>query len=205
MESSRMETSRMETSRMAKRGRPTANERAERRERILDAAAAAFGARGFGGASLDEVAAAAGVTKRTLYVDVGDKAALFAAAVEREHDRIRSVAERPGVHALHAVASEIVFVLHSDQAIALHRAMIADAPGFPELAERFYETGPEHSIAVLGRALGEVSPPDRAVALYALLLGERHRRRLLGLDPAPTRETAQDHAAACLALLALAP
>ena len=40
-----------------------------------------FSARGFDATSLDEVAAHAEVTKRTLYVDVGDKAALFTAAI----------------------------------------------------------------------------------------------------------------------------
>lgn len=188
---------------MPKRGRPTAAERAVRRERILDAAVAAFAARGFGGTSLDDVAAASGVTKRTLYVDVGDKAALFSAAVEREHDRIRVVA-RQSPHDLPSTATEIVHVLHSDRAVALHRAVIADAPGFPELAERFYEAGPGHSIAVLEGALPqEPSTRLRATALYSLLLGEQHRRRLLGLDPAPTRAQAAAHATACLEVLGL--
>jgi AcrR family transcriptional regulator len=191
----------MSDEQMPKRGRPTGAERAARRERILDAAVSAFAARGFGGTSLDDVAATAGVTKRTLYVDVGDKAALFTAAVEREHDRIRAVTLQ-SPHALLSASTEIVHVLHSDRAVALHRAVIADAPGFPELAERFYETGPGHSIAVLERALPDQPlAHDRATALYSLLLGERHRRRLLGLDPAPTRAQAAHHAAACLGLL----
>jgi hypothetical protein len=37
-----------------------------------------------------------------------------------------------------------------------------------------------------------------------LLLGERHRRRLLGLDPAPTAGQAAAHASSALALLNLA-
>jgi AcrR family transcriptional regulator len=195
----------MSGDRMPKRGRPTAAERTLRRERILDAAVSAFAARGFGGTSLDDVAAVAGVTKRTLYVDVGDKAALFTAAVEREHDHIRAVALRHP-HDLLSAATEIVHVLHSDRAVALHRAVIADAPDFPGLAERFYATGPAHSIAVLERGLphGPLAR-HRATALYSLLLGERHRRRLLGLDPAPTREDAADHAASSLALLGLTP
>ncbi|MBG6240291.1 AcrR family transcriptional regulator [Mycetocola sp. CAN_C7] len=82
-----------------------------RRDRILDAAVQMFAARGFEAASLDIIAATAEVTKRTLYIDVGDKAALFAAAVEREHDRIRAVANATG--SLIDVATETVFVLHS--------------------------------------------------------------------------------------------
>jgi AcrR family transcriptional regulator len=182
---------------MAKRGRPTADERVLRRERILDAAVAQFSARGFGATSLDEVASTAGVTKRTLYVDFGDKSALFAAAVEREHDRIRAVAADAG--SLADVATEIVFVLLSDSAVALHRSVIAEAPRFSELAQAFYETGPQHSIDLLARYLptGATTAP----ALYSLLLGEPHRRRLLGLDPAPTRPAAAAHAATVLELL----
>ncbi|MCS5716869.1 TetR/AcrR family transcriptional regulator [Herbiconiux sp. CPCC 205763] len=186
---------------MAKRGRPTAYERAVRRERILDAAVATFAGRGFGAASLDEIAAAAGVTKRTLYTDVGDKAALFAAAVEREHDHIRAVATDAG--SLIDVATEMVMVLHSDSAVALHRSVIAEARRFPDLAQTFYASGPLHSIDLLASYLppgGDT--PTRAAALYSVLLGEPHRRRLLDLTPAPTRSEAAAHASASLALLA---
>ncbi|SDZ50515.1 TetR/AcrR family transcriptional regulator [Herbiconiux ginsengi] len=193
---------------MAKRGRPTATERAERRERILDAAVAQFSARGFGATTLDEVAAASGVTKRTLYVDVGDKAALFAAAVEREHDRIQMAATDAGT--LIDVATEMVLVLHSDSAVALHRSIIAEAPRFPEVAREFYSAGPQHSIDLLARHLpGRRDAPGRAAslpsaaALYSLLLGEPHRRRLLALDPAPSRSQARAHALAATTLLAL--
>jgi len=183
---------------MAKLGRPTAAERALRRDRVLDAAVALFAARGFAATSLDEVAALAEVTKRTLYVDVGDKAALFAAAVEREQDRVRAAAtdSRP----VDEVAAEMVFVLLSDSAVALHRAVIAEAPRFADLAARFYVSGPQRSIDLLARSLGQ--DEARAAALYSLLLGEPHRRRLLALDPAPSRKAAAAHAASALALLA---
>jgi len=181
---------------MAKLGRPTAAERALRRDRVLDAAVALFGARGFAATSLDEVAALAEVTKRTLYVDVGDKAALFAAAVEREQDRIRAVKDSRPVD---EVAAEMVFVLLSDSAVALHRAVIAEAPRFADLAARFYASGPQRSIDLLARSLGQ--DEVRAAALYSLLLGEPHRRRLLALDPAPNRKAAAAHAASALALL----
>ena len=187
---------------MAKRGRPTTIERGQRMDRILDAAVTLFAAGGFEATSLDEVAARAEVTKRTLYVDVGDKAALFTAAVDREQNRIRTRATEAS--SLQEVAAELVFVLHSDSAVALHRSVIAQAPRFTELAAGFYETGPQHSIGLLARALPRADPSlSRATALYSLLLGEPHRRRLLALDPAPTREAAAIHAAQALALLGL--
>ncbi|HEY0634292.1 MAG TPA: TetR/AcrR family transcriptional regulator [Gammaproteobacteria bacterium] len=44
---------------------------------ILRAAAEQFAAKGFDGARVDEIAAAAGVNKATLYYQIGDKAALY--------------------------------------------------------------------------------------------------------------------------------
>lgn len=185
---------------MSKRGRPTNGERAERRDRILDAAVSAFAARGFESTSLDVIAATAEVTKRTLYIDVGDKDALFAASVEREHDRIRGVV----AGSLLDVAAEVVYVLHSDSAVALHRSVIGAATRFPGLAADFYARGPAHSIGLLARSLPAAEETvTLATALYALLLGETHRRRLLGLDPAPTRPEATTHARRALALLGL--
>ncbi|MGA1835844.1 TetR/AcrR family transcriptional regulator [Herbiconiux sp. 11R-BC] len=182
----------------AKRGRPTAVERERRHTRILDAAVAAFGRAGFERTSLDDIADAAAVTKRTLYVDVGDKAALFAAAVEREHQRIRDAASV--TDSALDVAAELVHVLHSDAAIGLHRAVIAEAVRQPLLAEAFYTAGPRHSIGLLAERFG--IDAERASALYTLLLGEPHRRRLLGLDPAPSRAQSATQARAAWALLA---
>jgi AcrR family transcriptional regulator len=50
---------------------------------ILAAAAQVFAAKGFDGARVDEIAAAAGVNKAMLYYRVGDKAALYGAVLEQ--------------------------------------------------------------------------------------------------------------------------
>lgn len=51
--------------------------------RILEAAARTFAEKGFEGARVDEIAAAAGVNKATLYYRIGDKAALYEAVLEQ--------------------------------------------------------------------------------------------------------------------------
>ncbi len=51
----------------------------ERRERLLDAALEAFGAKGFDGASVEDVARAAGVAKGTVYLYFKSKEAIFSA------------------------------------------------------------------------------------------------------------------------------
>ncbi|MFG1815421.1 TetR/AcrR family transcriptional regulator [Kribbella sp. NPDC049174] len=179
-----------------KRGRPTRSEREQRREQILDAAVRLFLEHGYGGVSLDRLAADAKVTKRTIYVYVGDKTAVFTAVVSRLN---RDVLPEGEVADLEAMAVRLVMTLHSDVAIGLHRMVIAEVKQFPELAKSFYAAGPQRYIDALGELL-ETSGTE-AEQLFALLLGERHRRRLLGLDPAPSRAEAAEHAQAALQAL----
>lgn len=78
---------------------PPPRERADaarNRRRVLDAAAALFAARGVTGVSMDEVAAAAGVGKGTLFRRFGDKSGLAAALLdERERELQQAVLEGP--------------------------------------------------------------------------------------------------------------
>src|SRR5580704_18926333 len=63
--------------RVRKRGAPRAQEPAERRAAILDAALDEFAARGFADTRLDDVARRAGVAKGTIYLYFRDKENLF--------------------------------------------------------------------------------------------------------------------------------
>ena len=57
--------------------------RQQTRERLLDAAAEVFAARGFEAATIDQVAAAAGYTKGAVYSNFASKTDLFIALIER--------------------------------------------------------------------------------------------------------------------------
>src|SRR3954470_6292147 len=70
--------------------------RAEREEKMLDAALGVFTARGFDAASMDEIAAASGITKPMLYSYFGSKEGLYLACIDR--------AARPLIEALRAAA-----------------------------------------------------------------------------------------------------
>jgi TetR/AcrR family transcriptional regulator, mexJK operon transcriptional repressor len=195
-----------------KRGRPTGEERRQRLEEILDAAVRLFLEQGFGRTTLDQIATAAQVTKRTIYAYLGDKTEVFNAVVRRLNEQVVTVPDPvPGDASaeLAAVCRRLVSVLHSDQAVGLHRLVVAEARQFPELAEGFYANGPRRytgDLARLLRASGAVSASRAGTAaeqLFALLLGEPHRRRLLGLQPAPTARQSAAHAASALAALGL--
>lgn len=63
-----------------------------RRRQVLDAAVAVFSEQGFHGASMDDVATRAGVSKPMVYAHGGSKDELFAACLHREAERLlRSV------------------------------------------------------------------------------------------------------------------
>jgi AcrR family transcriptional regulator len=71
--------------------------RQQTREELLDAATRLFATRGFGGASVDEIAAAAGYTSGAIYANFAGKEDLFLSAFEAQIARhIREVTEVVG-------------------------------------------------------------------------------------------------------------
>ena len=190
---------------LRKRGRPTAVERRRREAEILTAALGVFLRSGYGASTVDELAAAAQVTKRTIYAYYGDKAEVFAAMVRylaaavsldaaRDHDTLETLAAR------------IVVRVHSDELVGLHQLVIAESTRFPELALVLHANGDARHVARLAEHIRAERGPAReplAEPLFSLLLGEKHRRRLLGIDPAPTPAQAAAHADAALALIGL--
>lgn len=188
-----------------KRGRPTEIERAQRRDQILDAAVGLFSARGYGQVTVDEIASASRVTKRTIYSYFGDKAEVFTAAIERFRIQALGDLDRGG-ETIEELCTRIVYVLHADAAVRMHRLMIGECAQFPELAERFYDSGPRGYVQLLTERLVPMRHADAqefAEALFGLLLGEPHRRRLLSLSPAPTKAGAREQARAALTMLGL--
>ena len=184
------------------RGRiPDAN-RPERRGAILDAAVELFLVDGYASTSIDAVASRSNASKSTVYAYFDDKAGLFTAAIERLHNTIDDSVDDDAP--LGAVAGAMVTNLLSDEAIGLHRLIIGESQRFGALAQAFYDAGPERSIERLLAPLRRsepATPRADAERLYSLLLGERHRRRLLGLENAPTSAQAAEHANSVLRAL----
>jgi len=189
---------------LRKRGRPTAAERRARETEILTSVLGVFLHSGYGGSTIDELAAAAQVTKRTLYAYYGDKGGLFAAMVT--HLAAAVSLDASSDDTLETLAARIVSRVHSDELVGLHRLVIGESARFPELALILHRSGDARHIARLAEHLRTERGPARAPLaepLFSLLLGERHRRRLLGIDPPPSPAQAAAHAAAALAQLGL--
>jgi AcrR family transcriptional regulator len=111
---------------------------AERRELILESAGRLFGERGYAHTSLDEIAAAAGVTKPILYRHFDSKKALYLALLERHRDDLprffaRVPADLPFDRRVEAIL-EAWFDYVSDHGYAW-RMIFRDSGGGPEIDE----------------------------------------------------------------------
>jgi AcrR family transcriptional regulator len=147
-------------------------------DQVLDGARKVFLADGFEGASVDDIAKAAGVSKATLYSYFPDKRLLFSEVVRVE---CRSQAEQamaeidqnaPVGTVLRAAAAHMVGLLLSDFAQSVYRICVGEAARFPELGREFYDSGPRAGkdaiAAFLGLAVsrGELNIDDIDLAAY---------------------------------------
>lgn len=120
----------------------------EKRRQILDGAHEVFLARGFDIASMSDIAAAANVSKSTLYVYFEDKEHLFLALIERERESqkrgaFEALEDDPDpAHALAIFGERLIKLLSCDFAVSAHRIVIGVAERMPDLGREFYENGP---------------------------------------------------------------
>jgi AcrR family transcriptional regulator len=118
-------------------------------DQVLEGAREVFMADGFEGASVDDIARAAGVSKATLYSYFPDKRLLFMEVATTECTRMADRAldlidqARPPREVLTLAAGQIVPFLLSDFAQQVFRICVAERERFPELGRAFYASGPE--------------------------------------------------------------
>lgn len=173
---------------------------AERRQRILDAATDVFCQSGFGRASMDAVARAAGVSKATLYNHFSSKDALFQAVVEEVSGHFIAGIDAPGrreqslQQALEEIGREFMAMLLDARNLAAVRLIIGEVQANPGVGAAFYRAGPAKALEALEsffrdrQAQGQWPDPDAARsarAYVAMLRGNLFWRALLGLPTAP--------------------
>ncbi len=158
------------------RNRRVAGADPDKRHQILEGAHAVFLARGFDAASMNDIAAAANVSKGTLYVYFEDKEHLFVALIEREREKQKqgmyeALAEDPDLaHALFSFGERLVKLLTGEFALSAHRIVLGVAERMPEIGREFYERGPMQGAQRLADflarrvAVGELEIEDTALA-----------------------------------------
>ncbi|MGA7490429.1 MAG: TetR/AcrR family transcriptional regulator [Xanthobacteraceae bacterium] len=177
-----------------------------KRASIVVGAKAVFLRNGFEGASMDGIAAAAGVSKMTVYRYFHGKEELFAGVITELCERIieddlELVLERRPEEALRGFARRVMAILFAPDTIELHRIVISESRRFPALGRLFYRSGPEACIAMLAGyferhkrrgTLNPRSPRRSAEEFLELLRGYAHLRVLLGLQKAPSAREVEE-------------
>lgn len=182
----------------------TRSERGEHKyAQVLQGARRVFLSDGYEGASVDDIARAAGISKATLYRHFPDKAALFSAVLAQE---CRTQAElhpefcyhdRPIGEFLLDLALDVLNFTLSDFGQAIFRIAVAESARFPQIGATFYDTGSELNRIRLTPALrlaverGELAPldPDYASQVfYGMCKGDLSHRRLFKGEVPSARE-----------------
>lgn len=126
--------------------RPASDSPREKREQILQGAMQVFLTDGYAGTSMDRAAAAAGVSKQTLYSHFQDKDGLFMALIERvtlERTRLDDSLDHlkgDPETMLRQVAALYLAKMADQEYLALLRVIIAESARFPELAQLYTRT-----------------------------------------------------------------
>ena len=157
-------------------------------------------------ASMDLVAAEAGVSKQTVYNHFGSKEGLFRAIIEgcSEGFLIVLVGGDPGVsdpgETLRQLGERFLGLVLDPESLALHRMLVAEAPRFPDLAEEVYGAGPGQAVRRLAAYLGQqdrrgtLAVPDPVLSaeqFLGALTGHVHLRALLGVARPSAAEVEQ--------------
>nr|WP_028696753.1 TetR/AcrR family transcriptional regulator [Pseudomonas cremoricolorata] len=179
-----------------------------KREAILQAAKQLFLSQGYASTSMDAVAAAAGVSKLTVYSHFTDKQTLFEAAVmatcqAQLPDLLFELPEDAEPEAvLLSIARSFQALISDDESVQLSRLIMAVGNHDPGFGTYFYEAGPQRILAGMEGLLGKfvergwLCVDDRRRAaehFFCLVKGAPDYRLLLGYAPALTGEQADAH------------
>jgi AcrR family transcriptional regulator len=189
------------------------------RERILEAAFAAFMKNGYATTSTLEIATRARVSKRELYALVGNKQEMLIACIRRRAKRLDVPAELPVLRdretlaqVLASFGTKLVREISDPTVIAVFRLAIAEAVQAPEVARTLDSIGRETSRAALRKIMAGAQasgllagrPAELAEQFAGLLWRDLMVSLLLGVAERPSpreiAERARDAAAAFLQL-----
>ena len=180
-----------------------------KRDAILSAARDLFMSHGFAGTSMDSLAAAANVSKATLYSHFVDKTALYRAIIEGKVKdyRLQDFSARlSGDMAcdLVLIACDMQDLVFDDDAIRMMRMVIAETQQQSPIVKLFDEAGPHQVFSSIAdyftecKMRGEKNlgcPKQEAETFTSLVIG--HRRyisTLMGVEKVPSPAARKQHA-----------
>ena len=198
---------------------PSARQRADdprvvrSRAAILEAARALFLRKGYAGTTMEEIAAQAGLTKRTVYNNYAEKDALFreivADVIAYAEAFARGLREAftAGINAgnvretVEDLGERLALGIVRPEVIALRRLLIGEVREFPALAAEYFDRAPGQVLEALASGFGQLGKAgllrvgnarQAAVQFAYLVAGEPLDRSVL-VGTIPPRE----HVIAC--------
>lgn len=151
---------------------------------------------GYEAASMDAVAARAGVSKATIYVHFEGKRALFEAIIRRHTETLFQHIHMPEKigdlrEALSILAHSFLDMILMPEALSMYRVVAAEAARQPEIGEAFYAAGPAYARQKVGAyflnlakrglmRLSENDAPLLANLFLSMLAGDCHASAMFG-------------------------
>jgi len=197
------------------RGRPQLRPDGETRQIIYDAARHEFVANGYAATSTETVARRAGISTKTLYRLIPNKAALFEAMVSDRLDRLlvdvnlQAAEDVDFETALTSVLLGCANLSLDKEVVALQRTVLQEANQFSDLAATFYRNGIARLIVALGDWLraqikrGKIkldNPDETAGMLIGMVASAPQRAAIYGGVPLPSPSEIERRVKTCASL-----
>lgn len=197
------------------RGRPQLRSDEETRALILQTARHEFSHGGYAPTSMETVARRAGVSTKTLYRLVPNKAALFEAMVSERIEQFVSIVKLRACNGgdVEEALTEALMVcaelMLDGDVILLQRVLLADNEKFPDISETFFHkaiTPTQNALAGWLRAQQkrgtiEIDDADTAAGmLLGMLAMQPQRSVMFGHQPPPSKEEREQRARTCAKL-----
>jgi AcrR family transcriptional regulator len=197
------------------RGRPQVRPDDETRQIIYEAARHAFADGGYAATSMEAVARRAGVSTRTLYRLIPNKASLFDGMVTDRLDRTLASVDLNAIdhaeieEALYAALMACAELTLDEEVIALQRMVLQEAGKFSDIAGMFYKNGIQRITAALAdwlrvqqkRGLIDLDDIDEAAGMLLGMVASAPRRAaMFGGVPLPPRSQIEARVRRCAAL-----
>ena len=197
------------------RGRPQVRPDDETRQIIYEAARHEFADGGYAATSMEAVARRAGVSTRTLYRLIPNKASLFDGMVTDRLDRTLASVDLNAIdhaeieEALYAALMACAELTLDEEVIALQRMVLQEAGKFSDIAGMFYRNGIQRITAALAdwlrvqqkRGLIDLDDIDEAAGMLLGMVASAPRRAaMFGGVPLPPRSQIEARVRRCAAL-----
>jgi AcrR family transcriptional regulator len=197
------------------RGRPQVRCDDETRQIIFDAARHEFAANGYAATSTDVIARRAGVSTKTLYRLIPNKAALFEGMVADRLDRfladvnLQAVDHADIEEALYAALMACADLALDPEVVALQRMVLQETGKSSDIAPTFYRNGPQRTVTALAdwlrvqqkRGLIALDDIDEAAGLLiGMATSAPQRAAIFGSEPLPQRSQIEARLRRCAKL-----